>query len=197
MRVLAGCLEKRSPFVELERPGDLEYLSWSLHREQLHRLELVVSKVKLFHREHPGNQCRPSNQHLRFHYRGQLIGRTILAMGLRPIPATYRTGVRIPFQLTFGDPLGQKIEVEAELHVDRIAKKKNATVRRGSGLYEALNPPETGAVLAEPCSHPGDSRYARRCQEPGFAASMCATPRQAVVIGRPFSPVFDNRPLSR
>ena len=120
------------------------------------------------------------NQHLdnslRFHYRGQLIEGTILAMGLRPIPATYRTGARIPFQLTFGDPLGHKIEVEAELHVDRIAKRKNATVRRGSGFYDALKPPETDAVLAEPCGRLTDSRYAYGRQEPGFNASTRATP---------------------
>ncbi len=120
------------------------------------------------------------NQHfdnsLRFHYRGQLIEGTILAMGLRPIPATYRTGARIPFQLTFAEPLGHKIEVEAELYVNRIAKRKNATVRRGSGLYYALNPPETGAVLAEPCGRPGDSRYVRRCEKPGFEVSTRATP---------------------
>ncbi|MGH9642686.1 MAG: hypothetical protein ACRD3Q_09685, partial [Terriglobales bacterium] len=46
------------------------------------------------------------NQHfdnsLRFHYRGEMIEGTILAMGLQSIPAAYRTGARIPLQLTFG-----------------------------------------------------------------------------------------------
>lgn len=113
---------------------------------------------------------------LRFHYRGQVIEGTILAMGLQPIPATYRTGARVPFQLTFGDPLGHKIEVEAELYVDRIAKS-DATVQRGSRLYEPINPPETGVVLAaEHCSRPEDRRYSRRYQDPGFDASTRATP---------------------
>jgi hypothetical protein len=92
------------------------------------------------------------NQHfdssLRFRCRGQLIEGTILAMGLRPIPAAYRTGARVPFQLTFTDSLGHEIEVEAELWVDRMAKRQNATVRRGSGLYEPLSPPERDAVSA-------------------------------------------------
>ena len=85
---------------------------------------------------------------LRFHYRGQVIEGTILAMGLRPIPAAYRTGARIPFQLTFADSLGHQIDVEAELYVERMAKKKNAAVRRGAGLYEPRQPRETCAVLA-------------------------------------------------
>jgi hypothetical protein len=84
------------------------------------------------------------NQHfdnsLRFYYRGQLIEGTILAMGLQPIPAVYRTGARIPFRITFGDPLGHEIEVEAQLYADRMAKKKNATVRSGDELYEPLHP---------------------------------------------------------
>jgi len=57
------------------------------------------------------------NQHLdnslRFYYRGQLIEGTILAMGLRSIPVAYRTGACVPFQLTFWDPIGREIGVEA------------------------------------------------------------------------------------
>jgi hypothetical protein len=90
------------------------------------------------------SRCDVLNQHfdnsLRFYYRGQLIEGTILAMGLQPIPAVYRTGARIPFRLAFGDPLGHEIEVEAELYADRMAKKKNATVRSEDDLYEPLHP---------------------------------------------------------
>ena len=75
---------------------------------------------------------------LRFHYCGQMIEGTILAVGLKPIPAAYRAGGHIPFQLAFGDPLGHEIKVEAELYHERTAKKKTASVPRRAWLYEPL-----------------------------------------------------------
>lgn len=86
---------------------------------------------------------------LRFHYRGQLIEGTILATGLQPIPAAYRTGMRVAVRLTFADSLGHEIEVEAELYVNRMSKKKNAALRLGRGLYEPLAQRETDAVLPQ------------------------------------------------
>ena len=76
------------------------------------------------------------NNSMRFDYCGQAIEGTILAMGLQPIPPVYRTGARMPFRLVFTDSLGHLFDVESEFYVDRIAKRKNSTQLRGSGLYE-------------------------------------------------------------
>ena len=74
---------------------------------------------------------------------------TILATGLQPIPATYRTGMRVGVRLTFADSLGHEIDVEAKLYVNRTAKIKNAALRLGRGLYEPLAQRETDAVLPQ------------------------------------------------
>ena len=73
---------------------------------------------------------------MRFDFCGQVIEGTILAMGLQPIPAAYRTGARRPFHLAFTDSRGHQIDVESEFYVDRIAKRTNSTQLRGVGLYE-------------------------------------------------------------
>jgi len=88
---------------------------------------------------------------LRFHYRGQMIEGTILATGLRPIPEAYRTGMRVPFQLTLTDTLGHEIDVEAKLYVHRKAKRKSAPLRVGHGLYEPL--PHTDVII------PGEANW--------------------------------------
>jgi hypothetical protein len=85
---------------------------------------------------------------LRFHHRGQMIEGTILASGLQPIPEAYRTGMRVPFQLTLSDTLGHEIDVEAKLHVHRKAKRKNAPLRVGGGLYEPLTSHDTDSVIS-------------------------------------------------
>ncbi len=85
---------------------------------------------------------------LRFNYRGQMIEGTILATGLQPLPAAYRTGILVGVRLTFADSLGHEIDVEAELYVNRTAKR-NTVVRLGSGLYEPLAQRETDAVLPQ------------------------------------------------
>ena len=96
---------------------------------------------------------------LRFHYRGQMIEGTILAMGLQPIPAAYRTGMRVPFQLKFADPLGRQIDVEAELYLERMAKRKNAVVRLGTGLYEPHKTATTCAVSARDDLRPAQRQH--------------------------------------
>jgi hypothetical protein len=88
---------------------------------------------------------------LRFHYRGQVIEGTILGTGLRPIPEAYRTGMRVPFQLTLTDTLGHEIDVEAQLYVHRKAKRKSVPLRVGHGLYEPL--PHTAAII------PGEANW--------------------------------------
>ena len=101
------------------------------------------------------------NQHLdnslQFHYRGQVIEGTILAMGLQPIPEMYRTGASVPFEINFADSLGHEIGVEAELYVDRTAKRKNATARKGTALFEPSGTlASRSAVVREgvPCPAP-------------------------------------------
>ena len=96
---------------------------------------------------------------LRFHYSGQVIEGTILAMGLRPIPVAYRTGAQISLQLTFGDSLGHEINVEAELYYERTAKRKSTALRRGAGLYEPLTPRETTAAFAREDMRLGRRQY--------------------------------------
>ena len=96
---------------------------------------------------------------LRFHYSGQMIEGTILAMGLRPIPIAYRTGAHISLQLTFGDSLGHEVNVEAELYYERTTKRKNTSVRRGAGLYEPLIPRETAVAFAREDLRLGDRRH--------------------------------------
>ncbi|MGH9544340.1 MAG: hypothetical protein ACRD23_03910 [Terriglobales bacterium] len=103
-------------------------------------------------RDHVLNQ-RLQNS-LQFHYRGQMIEGTILALGVQPLPAAYRTGARVPLQITFGDTLGHQIDVEAELYSDRMTKRKNATAPRGTGLYDRYEAPEARAI--------GQQRIARR-----------------------------------
>lgn len=94
---------------------------------------------------------------LRFHYSGQMLEGTILATGARPIPPAYRTGAQVPFRLRFADPLGHEIGVEAALYVRRMKKRKNATVGRGTGLYEPRAPRETRALFPQ-----GDFRLLER-----------------------------------
>ena len=75
---------------------------------------------------------------LRFHRPGQMVEGWILAGGLEPIAKKYRTGVIVPCQLSFRDPLGQELVVSAELSVLRTSKP---TVLSASRLKHARKRP--------------------------------------------------------
>jgi len=84
---------------------------------------------------------------LRFHYRGQMVEGMILASGLKPIPEAHRTGAIVPFRLTFTDSLGHEIGVEAELFVDRTAKRQKVPVHPSSRLFGPAEIPEVIEVV--------------------------------------------------
>ena len=87
---------------------------------------------------------------LRFHYRGQMVEDMILASGLKRIPDSYRTGMIAPLQITFIDSLEHETSVEANLYVDRTAKRKNTALRpRSSGLYAPLENPAASERICE------------------------------------------------
>jgi hypothetical protein len=74
---------------------------------------------------------------------GQVVEGWILALGLRPIPASLGDFSLVPCQLTFWNLFGREFQADANLSVLRAPQQANSCVSRGCGLYVPENqPPE-------------------------------------------------------
>jgi hypothetical protein len=74
--------------------------------------------------------------------RGQVIEGTILASGLRPIPAAYRHGYHLPCTLVFYDQYGREISRPISVCADRTWKSRKVIPLSDGGLYGGTPQPQ-------------------------------------------------------
>ena len=67
--------------------------------------------------------------------RGEMVEGLILASGLARIPAEYRDGALVPFEITFTTSLGNVYGAEGRCSVSRAVQQEIPSVRRGTSLY--------------------------------------------------------------
>jgi len=89
--------------------------TWYLGRRSYHRTEVLNPFL---------DPC------LRFRSRGHRFEGTILATGLAPIPPEYCDKKLAPLKLIFRDQFGHEFTEQAELYVDRSAKRVLSTARK-------------------------------------------------------------------
>jgi hypothetical protein len=66
---------------------------------------------------------------------GEMVEGLILASGLARIPAEYRDGALVPFEITFTTSLGNVYGAEGRCSVSRAVQQEIPSVRRGTSLY--------------------------------------------------------------
>lgn len=86
---------------------------------------------------------------LRLRGRGDLIVGVILATGLKPIPAEFLQGMRVPFTLNLSDQFWNKTSVNSTLSVDRSTTPRKRLGRPVSSIFDSLEIAETAIRFGE------------------------------------------------